>query len=245
MTYQPRFYREKFSNGRFESFSFALEQTDLWVGVDKSAYCVSMIEFCKMKVKNLRDEIERYIRYNPEFLNTLDPIVVDDIMPELASEMAEAANKAKVGPMAAIAGCFAGYIGRQIMENYNINELVIENGGDIFASVVNPLSVSVYAGESFFSDKTVVIVPPGTYGICTSSGTVGHSYSMGKADAVMVICKDITLADAYATALANRVQSQEHVDNVVSLAKSKEEILSCVIVCEDKIGICGKFDVVF
>lgn len=245
MTYQPRFYRGDFSTGRFQAFSFAVGETDLWVGVDKRSFCASMIEFCRKLVVNLRVEAEKYIEANPEFLKSLEPISVDDCMPGFAKEMTLAGYKANVGPMAAIAGYFAGYVGSRMLGNYKIKELVIENGGDIFTKTDKPLSVSVYAGESFFSGKISVIIPRGTYGICTSSGTVGHSYSMGNADAVMAICNDITLADAYATALANRVRSPENVDNVVSVAKSKKEILSCIAICRDKIGMCGKFEVVF
>ena len=40
-------------------------------------------------------------------------------------------------------------------------------------------------------------------GICTSSGTVGHSLSFGKADAVVVTAGSATLADAAATAICN------------------------------------------
>ena len=45
-------------------------------------------------------------------------------------------------------------------------------------------------------------------GICTSSGTVGHSLSFGKADAVCVKAKSVSLADAAATAIGNMVKSQ-------------------------------------
>ena len=43
--------------------------------------------------------------------------------------------------------------------------------------------------------------------ICTSSATVGHSLSFGKADAVTNTSKDASIADAAATAVGNIVKS--------------------------------------
>ncbi len=240
MSYQPRYYRDSFSTERFHSFKIVVDESDLWVGVDKGSYCSSMGDFCKKIVVDLREEIEKYIKTLPVFLISLEPIEANDNMPDFAKELILAGSKARVGPMAAVAGFFAGYLGRKIIESYKIKELVIENGGDLFAKIVKPLSVSVYAGETFFSGKTGVSIPPGTYGICTSSGTVGHSYSMGKADAVMVVCKDITLADAYATALANKVTKPGKVDEIITLAKEIDEILFCTIICADRVGVCGE-----
>ena len=245
MTYQPRFYRGDFSTGRFQAFCFAVGESDLWVGVDKQAFCASMVDFCKSLVAKLRKSVEVYIGNYPEFLNSLEPLITDKSMPGFAKKMIIAGSKAGVGPMASIAGYFAGYMGWRLLENYKIKEVVIENGGDIFAKVNKPLLVSIYAGESFFSGKVGVVIPRGTYGICTSSGTVGHSYSKGNSDGVMIVCRDITLADALATSHANSVENPGSIDSVIAMAKSKKEILSCIAICRDKIGICGGLEVFY
>ena len=51
-------------------------------------------------------ELELYVRANPKFLYTLTPIPTPD-KPLVAKLMAEAARKADVGPMAAVAGTIA------------------------------------------------------------------------------------------------------------------------------------------
>ena len=61
----------------------------------------------------------------------------------------------------------------------------------------------------------------------------------GKADAVVVVCNDILLADALATALGNKVKSPDHVEKVIKQAENFQEIQSLLIICEDKIGIKG------
>ncbi len=245
MTYQERFYRDEFSTDRFKSFSFAVEESDLWIGVDNGSFCASMNEFCRDKVVKLRNDIKNYIKTYPEFKTSLEPLSVDNNMPGFAKDMIIAGNRANVGPMAAIAGYFAGFLGRQMLEKYEISEMVIENGGDIFVKVKDQLSVLIYAGESYFSGKVGVKVPPGIYGICTSAGTVGHSYSQGNADGVMVVCRDITLADAFATSFANNIKNRDDVASLISLAKTKKEVLSCLAIYQDKIGACGEFEVVF
>ena len=48
-----------------------------------------------------------------------------------AMEMAAAADKAGIGPMSAVAGLFAREVGEHILNNFELNELLVENGGDI------------------------------------------------------------------------------------------------------------------
>ena len=66
--------------------------------------------------------------------------------------------------------------------------------------------------------------------------------SYGKADAVVVICEDILLADAFATAFGNKVKSPDHVEKVIKQSEKYPEILSLFIICEDKIGIRGEYE---
>lgn len=244
MTYQPRFYRDFFSDERFRSFSFVVEESDLWVGVDEKSFCKAMPEFCIDKVNELRTSIKEYIKIHPEFGSSLSPLDLVSDMPVFAKEMICAGRKAGVGPMATVAGYVAGFLAKQILDKYQPAELVLENGGDIFAKVKRPLSVMIYAGDSPFSGKAGVSVPEGIYGICTSAGTVGHSYSQGVADGVMVACKDITLADAFATSIANKVKDAGCIDDLISKVENQKEILSCLIICGDKIGICGEFELI-
>jgi ApbE superfamily uncharacterized protein (UPF0280 family) len=86
---------------------------------------------------------------------------------------------------------------------------VIDNGGDI--ALVNrkrPVRVGIHAGTAPLSDRLAFVIPPKDIvrGICTSSATVGPSISFGVADAVTVFADNPALADAWATAVCNRIR---------------------------------------
>lgn len=149
--------------------------------------------------------------------------------------------------MGAVAGSIAGYVAQSIEGAYGTEELIIENGGDIYVRVIRPLTMAVYAGSSPLSQKLGVIIPSGytSLGVCTSAGTVGPSISYGKADAVMIICEDIALADAYATAFGNRVVVKEDVDRVIEHIREVPEILSAIVIKDDRAGVAGEFEVTF
>jgi hypothetical protein len=165
--------------------------------------------------------------------------------PVEAKEMAIAAEKAGIGPMSAVAGLFAREVGKEIIQNFSVNEMVIENGGDIFALLKDEMVLSVFAGKSPLSERIGLAIPPGLgeIGICTSAGTVGPSLSFGKADAVVVVCKDVLLADAFATAFGNKVKSPNDVEKMIHLSEKFPEIMSMLIICDDQIGIRGEFEI--
>ena len=241
---EERTYRNTMGEGRFRSFTTGYKETDLWVGIDPDSYLEEMKVYCFDKIKAYRKQIENYLSIDPEFGLTLKPHQTKKNAPDLALEMAIAARKANVGPMAAVAGAFAQRLGYDLMNNFNINEIAIENGGDIFLHLINPLVLSIFAGNSPLSGKIGIEIPKDTgyIGVCTSSGTVGPSLSFGKADAVMVACKDTALADAWATSLGNVVQTSEDIDSVLKFTENIQEILSLVIICDGKVGIRGIFD---
>ncbi len=87
-------------------------------------------------------------------------------------------------------------------------EVIVENGGDIFLKTSQAATVALYAGNSPLSLKVGILLAAAMtpLGVCTSSGTVGHSLSLGRADAACVLAADTALADAAATALGNRVK---------------------------------------
>ncbi len=60
---------------------------------------------------------------------------------------------AGTGPMSAVAGAMAEYISRDILEEYIVDEVIVENGGDIFMKLTSRATVSVFAGTSPLSDK--------------------------------------------------------------------------------------------
>ncbi len=225
--FQPRTYRTQFNTTRFQSFEVKYLETDLWIGVNPSSFKIEMKEFALAKIKELRKKLDDYIKTEPFFKKSLKPFHPAETAPDEAKEMAVAAEMAGVGPMAAVAGLFAREVGEAILQNFSVQELVIENGGDIFALLKDEFVLSVFAGESPLSERIGLVIPAetGKIGICTSAGTVGPSLSFGKADAVVVICKDAVLADAFATAFGNKVKSPNDVEKVINQSEKYQETL--------------------
>ena len=243
--YEPRTYRQQFNLKRFYPLEIVHRETDLWVGIDTASYVPEMKDLIYNKMVSLRNRLDRFIHRYPDFQKSLVPLSLKDRSLAEANEMAEAAARAGIGPMSAVAGLFAREVGKAINKKFHVKELVVENGGDIFLQLKEDLVLSVFAGKSALSQKIGVVIPAKEtpLGVCTSSGTVGPSLSFGKADAVMVACKSTTFADALATALGNEVHTANDINKVMRLSEKYPEILSLVIICEGKAGIRGKFEV--
>jgi ApbE superfamily uncharacterized protein (UPF0280 family) len=244
-TYEKRTYRTQFNVARFHAFEVKHQETDLWIGVNPSSFKEEMKEIALAKIKDLRARLDEYIVAEPFFKKSLKPFQPTEYAPVEALEMAMAAEKAGIGPMSAVAGLFAREVGESILQNFLVEEMVIENGGDIYVLLKNELVLSVFAGESPLSERIGLVIPAQTekLGICTSAGTVGPSLSFGKADAVVVICEDVLLADAFATAFGNKVKLPKDVEKVITFSEKYPEILSLLIICDDKIGIRGEYEI--
>lgn len=245
MIFEERTYRSQFNTSRFTGFEINYLETDVWIGINPSSFKTEMKDIAFSKIKSLREKLDAYIKSEPFFQKSLKPFQPSEHAPLEAKEMALAAGKTGTGPMAAVAGLFAREVGREFMQNFRVEEMIIENGGDIFALLNKEMLLSVFAGSSPLSNRIGLAIPEemGEFGICTSAGTVGPSLSYGKADAVVVICKDVLLADAFATAFGNKVKSPNDVEKVIHMSEKYPEIISMLIICEDQIGIRGDFEI--
>ncbi len=194
-------------------------------------------------VSQLRQILKKYIREHPEFLTSLEPIEVSDDAPEIVFAMSEACKLAGVGPMAAVAGAIADKVGMYLNTCFGCQEVVVENGGDIYVKNLQDTVVSIYAGNSPLSHRVGLKLSPGQWGICTSSGTVGHSLSFGRADAVTVVSENATIADAFATAYCNMVKSKDDVEKVLHTV-NRRYVKTLVVILEDKLGVVGEHELV-
>ena len=243
MAFEPRIYRGRMNSERFRFFNLVNKETDLWIGISPGSLYSGLLSFCEERIGIYRYELEHYIEEYPLFGSSFTPIPSAGNIPDIAAEMSAAATNAGTGPMAAVAGAFAEFVGNDIIQKYHPEELVIENGGYIFVSNKDDLLVQFFAGgnQNF---KSLAIQIPARYnslGICTSSGTFGHSFSYGKADSVTVVCKSATLADAWATSICNRIQSGDDIKPVIESLQEIQEILSLVIIKDDEMGVTGEF----
>jgi uncharacterized protein len=243
MLYEPRVYRESMVSDRFRSFTIVLGETDMWIGVSPSSYNDSLIQFCKEKVNYYRYLIKNYLIILPEFGVSHKPVSLIGFPDPIIVKMAESAKAAGTGPMAAVAGAIAEFLGMDIVREYNPEELIIENGGDIFVSVSKELNVKFFAGENTQFNKLHLQIPAAypNLGICTSSGTFGHSLSYGCADSVTVVCPSAALADAWATSVCNMIKKKEDILRVIDYVKDIPDVLSVIIIKDDEIGISGRF----
>jgi len=181
---------------------FRFRQTFATILADEPAH----VEAAKAGILAARQDIEAYIARDLFFAATFDPYEPDCDDPVIV-RMAEAARKAGVGPMAAVAGVIA-WAGVEAMREAGASFGVIDNGGDIALLADRPVRVGVHAGGAALSNRIAFVVPPQEtiLGICTSSATVGPSISFGIADAVTIFSHDVALADAWATSVCNQIR---------------------------------------
>jgi uncharacterized protein len=164
------------------------------------------VSAAKAGMMGARQVLEAYIARDPFFAATFDPYEPDS-EEQVITRMADAACKAGVGPMAAVAGTIA-WAGVEAMQDAGASFGVIDNGGDIALVADRPVRVGVHAGTADLSNRVAFVVPPQDFilGICTSSATVGPSISFGIADAVTIFARDVALSDAWATAVCNQIR---------------------------------------
>jgi ApbE superfamily uncharacterized protein (UPF0280 family) len=233
--YKERAYRSWTGGPDLVAFGVMEGQTDLAVYAE-----TDLSGQARAAVLTYRRDLEDYIKSDPAFYSALEPVTVGDHAPQIVRAMASAAQKAGVGPMAAVAGAFAEFVGRDLCRLSG--EVIVENGGDIFIRTAKTRTVGIYAGElSPFTGKLAMEVGPAEdgMGVCTSSGTVSHSLSFGSSDAIVIISKDAALADAAATAAGNVIRSPDDIAKGVDVARSIEGVLGVVAIAKDKMGSWG------
>jgi len=243
MMYQPRTYRQELNRDRFYTFAVQYLETDIMIGVNHSAYCSPMKITCADTIRSVRKLVDNYATEHYDFLHSHQPVPEDPDAPPAVRKMIACGIQSGTGPMSSVAGLFAFETGRKMLEFYDIKELMLENGGDIYLVNNAIIYVTIFAGDSPLSNKLAIEVPPGEWGISTSSGTVGHSVSYGRADAVTILCKDPVMSDAWATSIANRIQQEDDIEEVLKFVETHNEILGCVIIIKEKAGIRGMFNI--
>lgn len=239
LLYSERTYRQQHRQDDLVHFQVIVQETDLDIAVRKERFSSELIKAAENMVKKCRKPLEEYIQQDPAFVQALAPYEVPSTAPPLIQEMTRAAKKAGVGPMAAVAGAIAECVGRNLARHSR--DVIVENGGDIFLRTSRTRYIGIFAGKSSLSYRLGLEIRPGVspLGICTSSGTVGHSFSSGKADAVVILSSSATLADAVATAAANLVKNKEDVQAAVDFALSITGVTGAIAIKDDLLAVRG------
>lgn len=237
--YQPRDYRNKIRHDRLVSFRVVVKETDLHVQADEN-----LERMVRERILYHRSILEKYIDGYPDFATAMTPWEHKDPMPKIVHDMARAGQAAHVGPMAAVAGAMAARVGKDLLSE--TKEVIVENGGDVFLKTRAPVTVAVFAGNSPLSLKIGLCVGGNDMpaGVCTSSGTIGHSISFGKADAVCVVSSSCALADAAATAIGNHVTKRDSIEGAIHWGKQIPGINGILVIMGDKLGAWGPLELV-
>ncbi|HOX54677.1 MAG: UPF0280 family protein [Candidatus Omnitrophica bacterium] len=233
--YQPRFYRNWLDKKELFTKHIVVGESDILISSD-----VDLDEdFLRARISDYRKNIAKYILCDRNFSTSLTPIRVSKGAPLIVKDMAEAAKKSGVGPMAAVAGAIADYLAKDLKNM--TKELIIENGGDIFLKTKTKRRIGIYAGDSKLSGKIVIEIDgkKTPLGVCTSSGTVGHSLNFGITDATVIVAKTSTLADAVATATSNIVKKSEDIKKAINFAKSIQGVTAILIIVKDLLSAWG------
>lgn len=237
--YEARIYRRYSKPADLITFRILECESDLFIAAEKD-----LSHKAAEYLNKLRSDLISYISIRPEFKESLEPIDFDENAPQIIKDMLISSSKAGVGPMASIAGAIAELLGKYLLQ-YS-SQIIIENGGDIYIASHKIRRLGVYAGKSCFSERIAIEIAPEDTpcGICTSSGTVGHSLSFGKADAVVVISKNANLADAAATRICNKVKVNSDIKKAIDWGKSVEGLDAILIVFKNRIGVWGDIKLV-
>jgi uncharacterized protein len=237
MPYEHRAYRDYSSSEGLVSFTVAVKDTDLFISAERKLEKEALD--AAMQARHI---LETYLQARPEFQASLVPIAEDLFAPPLVQAMLQAAAACNVGPMAAVAGAVADFVGSELLKHSR--EVIVENGGDIFFKINRPITVGIFAGASPLSERIGIKIEPSQepFGICTSSGTVGPSLSFGTADAATIRARSAALADAAASAVGNAVQTAEDIQKALHLGQNLGCIDGIIIIKDDKLGVWGNME---
>lgn len=246
-SYRERYYRS-FAGSTGSSFAVQVEESDLWINVLQSAArTVDLQSLAYERLLHYRSQLRAFLQRYPDWGTSLIPVVAADFpfAPFLVRRMMLAASLAGVGPMAAVAGALAEAVGRDLIED--AIGVVVENGGDIFLAGRSEYQLAIFAGSSPLNGRLGIKLAasmPFCCGVCTSSGRVGHSLSLGRADAVTIVAENAALADAVATAMANRVRTKSDLVMVVEKALAVDGVTGVVAILGDDFSAGGQLELI-
>jgi ApbE superfamily uncharacterized protein (UPF0280 family) len=186
--------------------------------------------------------IEKFSESHPSFTKTFNPYIPDNDFPNIIKKMCDESAVFNVGPMASVAGAVCEYLASELARDNPY--LAIENGGDIYIKSSKDITAGLFVKNRYFKDNLKIkirkkILP---CGIASSSGTLGHSLSLGKADLASAVCRSAILADSAATAACNMINTKDDIEKVINHFKDFKEIEGLVLIKDDKIGLYGNIE---
>jgi ApbE superfamily uncharacterized protein (UPF0280 family) len=218
-----------FANARFE-----IGETAVTIAGDSSH-----IPRATEAIARARDDIQHQISVDPFFLTTFEPYDRSRATSDLTRRMCDASRSASVGPMATVAGAIAQAALEAMVED-GCGHGWVDNGGDIALMLDRPTVVEVFC-EPGSDDAFGFEVGPtdGIIGICSSSGKLGHSISLGSADVSVAIADSAILADALATSICNRVRTGSDMQGCFEPFSRVDGFIGGLVVFEGDTSMAG------
>jgi ApbE superfamily uncharacterized protein (UPF0280 family) len=237
--YTERHYRKRTRTRDLGSFQVGVKETDLWVSAERE-----LSRETRDLIVRYRRQLEGYIESHPLFWTSLQPMPEDPYASPMIAEMIRVTKRIGVGPMAAVAGALAQYVGKGLLTCSD--QVIVENGGDIFLHAKRAVTISVFAGDSPLSERIGLKIPlrQMPLGVCSSSGRVGHSLSKGVADAVCVLSSSALLADGAATYLGNRIKRASDLRAFGDWVQEIDGLLGGLAIVGDKMAVWGDIELV-
>ncbi len=234
MVWEPRRYRQRTDPAGLVTFEIVHGETDLQVSAARD-----LTAEASAIVSALRGDLEAYVGAHPRFAESFVPVEVEADAPEIVRAMAAAGLAAGVGPMASVAGAVAERVARGLAAHSA--EVLVENGGDLYVVGRTPRRVLLLAGTSPLSGRLAIDLSAESLpcAVCTSSGKVGHSVSLGAAHAVTVLAGSGEIADAAATAAGNLVHGPEDIERALERALAVAGVRGAVVIAGDSVGALG------
>ena len=195
----------------------------------------------KDAVFRAREIVETKISEDPFFGITYDPFPPSSDDHPLIQRMCQSSLLADVGPMAGVAGAVAEFAADAAVRA-GCDHIIIENGGDIALFTDRRSLIGVFSGDPKFDGLAFDVPPTGRMtGICSSSGTIGHSVSLGNSRICTVFSDDTVLADACATSLGNLIRkgTSDELSDAVERIASVKGVRGCCTVCNGMFASCG------
>lgn len=234
--YEERFYRDKILSKFKVEVSF--KESDLLICSDKK---IPGDKARTILVKYYR-QIEEYIAKNPLFLTSLSPLASDPQAPSIVKDMLDSSKVTGIGPFSAVAGAIAQYVAGELL--HYCQEIIVENGGDIFLKINQDKTIGIYLGRESKIDNFNLKIrkKDHPFGIASSSSRIGHSLNFGQADLVSVVAESTILADSFATSISNRIKKEKDIDRILSEVKNNFPVQGLLVAFGGKIFLWGDLE---
>ena len=143
-------YRQFVTGKDLKRFWVSEEQSDLLI----SAHGV-FVEKARAALLEARSQIIGYAAGRKSFYSSLQPLEMDESAPPVVRDMLMAGIAASVGPMAAVAGAVAQFVGEALLGLSD--KAIVENGGDVYVCTQTPHTMCVYVfwqAAAFFEPRS-------------------------------------------------------------------------------------------